>query len=372
MKETPPDLTDRLHGTLLGTAYGDATGLPFENLSPRRVAALAGAGNDIRYGLLPGFGIISDDTEHAILVAQAVTQATDDTAAFRHVLAKSLRWWLASLPPGVGSATLRSILRLWVGVSPERSGVMSAGNGPSMRAPVIGVLFRDKPETRIAYVRASTKLTHADPKAEIAAHACARLAACAANGQFVSGVPIPWATVRRELLLAAKDAGHLPCVDADAWSSAVKALGTHADNKTPPLQAAADIFGPSGPSGYSLQSIPAAVYAWWWHHDDPVAAVETAIRMGGDTDSVAALAGAMVGAGTGVRAFPSDLVAGMRDWPRGHSLIARIAENAAAAVNEERNRKPVPYPLWPLPFRNIVIFLVVVCHVFRRLGPPYR
>src|SRR5882724_9081923 len=91
-------------------------------------------------------------------------------------LAWKLRWWLVGVPAGIGLGTLRSILKLWMGFGPKRSGVWSAGNGPAMRSAIIGAYFSSQPEKMSAYVEASTCLTHTDPKALIGALAVARMA----------------------------------------------------------------------------------------------------------------------------------------------------------------------------------------------------
>ena len=85
----------------------------------------------------------------------------------------SLGAYVVSLPAGVGLATARAVLKLWLGFSPRRSGVYSAGNGPAMRSPVLGVCFGDRPEPLRALVRACTRVTHRDPKAEHGALAVA-------------------------------------------------------------------------------------------------------------------------------------------------------------------------------------------------------
>ena len=89
----------------------------------------------------------------------------------------SMRWWLLGLPPGIGLATLKSILKLWVGFGPSSSGVFSAGNGPAMRAAPIGAFFWDDPSKIDDYIRISTRMTHTDPKAEVGAKFVAYLAA---------------------------------------------------------------------------------------------------------------------------------------------------------------------------------------------------
>ena len=121
-------------GCLVGAAVGDAIGLPYEGLSPRRAARLFPG--PLRHRLLPGRGMVSDDTEHACFTARALVLAGGDVDAFGRILASSLRWWLAGLPAGVGLATLRALARSCVGFGPERSGVTSAGAGPAGLAAV--------------------------------------------------------------------------------------------------------------------------------------------------------------------------------------------------------------------------------------------
>ena len=127
---------DRIAGVILGTAVGDALGLPREGLSPQRALRLQGD-RPLRHRFFEKRGMISDDTEHLCITGQALLAAPGRTAEFARSLAWRLRGWLLGLPAGVGFATLRAILKLCVGVSPDRSGVHSAGNGPAMRAPVI-------------------------------------------------------------------------------------------------------------------------------------------------------------------------------------------------------------------------------------------
>src|SRR4051812_35795630 len=88
-----------LPGVLLGTAVGDALGLPMEGLSARRQQKLFPP--PLRHRLVAGRGMLSDDTEHTLMVAQALLKHPEDAGAFQRCLAWKLRWWLASLPAGV-------------------------------------------------------------------------------------------------------------------------------------------------------------------------------------------------------------------------------------------------------------------------------
>jgi ADP-ribosylglycohydrolase len=71
-----PNTEDRLLGVLLGTALGDALGLPAEGMSARAIARRFGRMD--RFRLLGSTGFVSDDTEQAALIAQALAQHPDD------------------------------------------------------------------------------------------------------------------------------------------------------------------------------------------------------------------------------------------------------------------------------------------------------
>ena len=152
-------MTHPLSGSLLGTAAGDAYGLPYEGLSPRRIGKRF---VPRRYALIPLLhgGMVSDDTEHAVMAAQAWIDGAGDPEIFRRSLRGRLKWWFARLPAGIGLATLRSCLKMWLGLG--RTGVYSAGNGPAMCASVLGVLCDDL-DGLCRLVKISTELTHTVP-----------------------------------------------------------------------------------------------------------------------------------------------------------------------------------------------------------------
>ena len=118
-------MRDRFRGVLIGTAVGDALGLPAEGVSRRRVSRLFPG--PWRHRLIAGRGMLSDDSEHTLFISQALLAQPASVEAFARRFAWSLRWWFVSLPAGIGLGTLRSIVRLWLGFSPANSGVRSAG-----------------------------------------------------------------------------------------------------------------------------------------------------------------------------------------------------------------------------------------------------
>lgn len=352
-------LRERIAGLLLGTAVGDALGLPREGLTARRATRLFGP-PPLRHAFLLGRGMCSDDTEHTCLVAQAWLAARGDVARFPRALAWRLRWWLLGLPAGVGFATLRACLRLWLGYSPERSGVFSAGNGPAMRSAVLAACTLGEPAALEAAVRASTRVTHADPRAEQGALAVALVAQAALQqGRALD----PGAVLGRAYAAVAGS-------ELKARLVAVQRLVANGDE--------ADTFRATlgigeRVSGYVNQTVPAALFCWGRWHGDFRATVEAAIGLGGDTDTVAAIAGALAGATVGAAGIPQPWVAGLLEWPRSARWLGRVAEALTNVAEPMQAGAAAPVPLfWQalLP-RNALFLTAVLLHGLRRLLPPY-
>lgn len=344
MKQSP----DRLAGVLWGTAVGDSLGLPAEGISRRGIECL-GWKDNWRHRLLFGHGMLSDDTEHTLLVVEALTEHPGDVDAFRRVLAKKLRWWLLALPAGVGMATARAILKLWLGVAPERSGVFSAGNGPAMRSAIIGAYFADRPEQIETYVRAATELTHTDPKALVGALA---VAYCAATP---NDLPLIWQRLQG-----------LSAIEPEAWPALLGQLEKSVAAELT-MEAYAQLLGQEkAVSGYVYHTVPVALFAFFRRAKEARGfsrAMTDVLNCGGDADTAGAIVGAIVGASTGVAGIPQEWQAGIMDWPRGKGVIAKAADCLVAG----QALSPV---FWPSTLvRNLFFLVVVLAHGFLRLVP---
>src|SRR4051794_24379754 len=127
---------DAFTGVLLGTAVGDALGLPREGLSRRRAERIFGPG-PLRHRLAFGRGMVSDDTEHTCMAAQALLASGGDPERFARSFAWRLRWWLLALPAGGGAATAPAVIKLWFCFPRRAIGVRSAGNPAAMRRPSV-------------------------------------------------------------------------------------------------------------------------------------------------------------------------------------------------------------------------------------------
>jgi len=341
---------DALTGLLLGLAVGDALGLPAEGMRPQRIRK---RWHGVwKHRLVFGRGMISDDTEHALFTAQALLAHGNDVDAFGRSLAWKLRWWLLSLPAAIGFGTLRACVKLWLGVVPSRSGVWSAGTAPAVRAAVIGACFGDDAETLERVVRASTLLTHTDPKALTGALAVAHLAArtdgCEVFERLESIAP-----------------------DDDDWCGRIATMRKAHDARLSVTDFAREICRGDGVSGYVYETVPVAVYAWLRHPGDFRAALTSALNCGGDTDTVGAIVGALAGATVGEAGIPREWIDGICDWPRSVAVLREAAERLSVWKSEGRTPGPVRYFRPAVLPRNLFFLTVVLCHALRRLLPPY-
>lgn len=286
-----------------------------------------------------GRGLLSDDTEHTAMVARALARSGGEVESFARYLARELKLWLLTLPPGIGFGTLRSCLRLLVGFGPDRSGVDSAGNGPAMRAALLGVVAHDD-EHLLALVRSSTRITHTDPRAEDGARVVARMARSLAITS----------KIRPEDLEGIADAHFQERV-----LTAFEARDAHLERFRSLLEYE------RGVSGFIVHTLPAVIWCTARHLDDPRAGIEAAIRLGGDTDTVAAIVGALLGARLGVHELDGLLLDGIRDQP----LSKRRLRSLAVSLADDG-----PPPNWSRGLqllRNLALIPVLLAHIGWRL-----
>lgn len=364
-------VADAFTGLLVGTAVGDALGLPREGIGPRRANRLFG-GAPLQHCLVLGRGMVSDDTEHLRMTAQALLYQPVNSTDFARRLASKLRWWLLALPAGTGMATARSIVRLWLGWPCDRSGVYSAGNGPAMRAGVLGLcLHRDGDPLR-EFVRASTRITHTDPKAETGA----MLVALAVREAYrARGSPVD----AEAFLQICRQQSLEP-----EWLAAIEHLQQSLAASESAAEFAARLNCRRGITGYIVHTVAAVLFCWLRWPGEFRRPMEEIILLGGDSDSTAAILGGLAGASCGTQSIPPEWISHLAEWPYslewmaavlGPDLQRRFGSDQPATPVLVRQEAPTPLPRFLMPLavlvRNVFFLAVVLFHGFRRLLPPY-
>lgn len=307
-----------------------------EGLKPKRAARMFRG--PLRHRFIFGRGMVSDDTEHACLTALALLRARGDEEKFVRQVASGLRAWLMTVPAGAGLATLKASLRLYAGVSPHNSGVPSAGNGPAMRAPILGAYFGNELSAMRRYVELSSRVTHTDARAVDGAY----LVAVAASGG--------------DVLEIARSLG-------EEWRADL--MARMLEQGAEPYDFAAALGLQKGVSGYVMHTVPVALYCSLSAQTDFRKAIEAAVGLGGDTDTVGAIVGGIVGARVGRSGIPSEWIEGLLEWPRSVGWMSRLGQALAEGSG-------APATIWPGYIARSPIFIAtVLAHGFRRILPPY-
>ena len=314
---------DQFSGCLIGQCLGDATGFVSEGFSPaackRYIEDYLRTDHAGEFGRFPfQFGQYSDDSQLARELMQSyVASEKFDPAAY----AERIKLIFAEKRiVGFGYSTKEAAKRLAQGVSWEESGASSpsAGNGSAMRSAPIGLFFFDNPRMLIQAAHDQGRITHRDTR-------------CSAGAIAISGSV---ALVLREHTINVESF----ISTLAEWTSTIEPRFSSELKKlinwlpVPSEEAAASIaaagFDPEyidddewkGMSAYVISSVLWSLYAFLKTPDDYWETICTAISAGGDTDTTAAMAGAISGAYLGIGAIPSRLTDYLNDrgkWKAG-------------------------------------------------------
>lgn len=294
---------ERSRGALLGTFVGDALGMPFEGASPSAIPAQPEM-VDARLGR----GTYTDDTEMMIVLAESLVE---DGEVVAELLA---RRFLERHDPqrGYGSGTLRVFAHWRDGVAVHSAAALlfggrgSLGNGAAMRIAPIGVRFWPDPQHLIEQACRSATVTHAHRLGVDGAVAQAAAVGAAMRGEDVVTVASAAA-------------------ETDEMRRQLDTVGNLLAGPPTGPTTVADLLGNTAAAP---RSVPAAIYAAC-HVDDFREAVSFAVRCGGDTDTIGAMAGAIAGARHGYSAIPSVWLDSLEDGTYGRSHVERLADRLA-------------------------------------------
>jgi ADP-ribosylglycohydrolase len=324
---------DRLAGSILGQALGDALGFVVES-HPPEVARVyvdgwlrAGRVGEWAHPQFP-FGQYSDDTQLARELLRSFQDAGGwDPAAFAGRLAELFR---ERRDVGAGRGTRSAALRLLMGVPWHESGTPApyAGNGAAMRAGPLGLLFSDR-EGMCRAAREQSRVTHLDSRCAAGAVTVARAVALAAGHAaydapaFLNDVAECAESDDVSVAEAIRDLAGWVTLTPDAAARHV-----HESGLDP-----AHIDRWRGISAFVTPSVLWSLYAFLRSPDDYWETICTSIAVGGDTDTMAAIAGAISGARLGTSALPGALLGRVNDrgdW--GAEALAELARSCEAIV----------------------------------------
>ena len=298
----------RAYGALAGLALGDALGMPTQAMSPQQIQTVYGhvtglVDGDKSQPYAPGMaaGSVTDDTEQALLIASLLLKGHGsglnlDASEFSHAL---LAWEDSMIERGsldlLGPSTKAALERVRAGENPLRVGGEGTTNGAAMRVTPIGIAASTSDRQLFAdAVWSSCQVTHATRQG----FQSAALVAAAVS----LGIDAGAADVTDLLWKAVAFARSLP--ERGAWSPEPDVVAaTHRALKlaAQPSSSLEWLAEQIGTSVASAQAIPMA-FALLARDPSPRALLQAA-NLGGDTDTIGAIAGAILGASLGVEVF---------------------------------------------------------------------
>lgn len=324
----PKQLTERFTGSIVGYAIGDALGMPAQFLTRDQIRRYYGKPIAGFLRAHPGHasdslpaGSYTDDTQMMLAAAECLIECRGMDAV-RQAEAL-LSWYLDAAPHRTPMrANIRACKHLNAGRPWTKSGVFSGGCGAAVRMPPIGLFFHRCPEALVRAALDACTMTHTDPRAKAASVAVAYLIArlVQTNERSSPGDQV--------LETADRVAG----LDKDMaamlrWVTQMLHLS--------PDEALFEI----GTSSDAIEAIPAATYCFLKYPRQYQNAVLAAVNAGDASDSIAALAGSMVGAYSGIDAIP-------KDWQQGIEnpdvLVGTAGSLAALACKEDTPEQVVP------------------------------
>ena len=342
----------RAYGALAGLALGDALGMPTQAMSPEQIRAVYGritglVDGDASQPYAPGMpaGSVTDDTEQALLVASLLVRGRGSSSGrvalgaveFSHAL---LAWEDSMIRRGsldlLGPSTKAALERVRAGEDPLTVGGAGTTNGAAMRVTPIGIAMpTDDPEAFADAVWSSCQVTHATRQGFQSA---ALVAAAVSLGIDTARSTSP--NLRGLLWKAVTYVDSLPergawTPDPDVVAATRRAMQLAAN---PALSSLECLVEQVGTSVASAQAIPMA-FALLARDPSPQALLDAA-NLGGDTDTIGAIAGAILGAALGGEVLPTDSLSRIEEVSHlGLPTVARelleLRDQALAGRQEE-------------------------------------
>jgi ADP-ribosylglycohydrolase len=312
-------LRERFLGCLLGCAVGDALGAPFEGLwshsIPEDETLLAG------FAEFEGYprGQFTDDTQLTLATVRSILGT--GTVSPAHIARSIAALWKRQEvigPGGACTSAAHQFLRTrdWTTCG---AAVGQAGNGTAMRTAVLGLVFLKRPERLPSAVADVSRITHQDPRSiagGVAVAKAAQLMACEGADD-----------AQRFCLAIAEAVADCSSEFADAVSRLPLLAGQAPDVALPAIAWAgmarpefdAPIITP-----FVIPTVLASLWCLLHHPDSWGGAVTSAIRLGGDVDTLGAIVGALAGVKLGVEAIPRHLQEAVQEREQIMGLALRL------------------------------------------------
>ena len=307
-----PRMVDRVLGLLAGTAVGDGLGAPFEGRATVPATAL-----DLWISS-PRTLHHTDDTAMTLVLAEHLSHSGGINRA---VLASDFAVaWSQEPMRGYGGGAAQVLAAIAGGEDWRRAAVSvfaggSWGNGAAMRVAPVAVVSTSVPEAA-ELGRRSADITHAHAHGRHGAAVQAAAAYLALHSDPERPLDVD------EFLVDLTDV-----VPPGPWQEKLARVRALLEDEASTDEAAASL----GHDISALGSVPLAVFAFLRHPESPEAAIRFAVLCGGDTDTIAAMTGALAGARHGYSGLPTSWTARLEAGEVLHQITERLTHDWSAS-----------------------------------------
>ena len=340
---------EQFSGCLVGHCLGDALAAPWVGQSPKDCAGY------VAEQLTDSFFTGGGDAAMPLVYSANARLTRDLLLSLRthqrwvasDYVSRMVALLNAEQLPSCGRATQEAIARLAQGTPWSEAGMPSpsASCGSALRAAPLGLFFRDDPQAMIKAAREQSLMTHQDVRCAAGAVAIAGAVSLLLSQKSHPLAIEPFLAQLSEWVGTVDQTVAFDIYQLSAWvtlSPDAAALFLVKAGLCPgyrPELSAADHAEWSGISSYVVASVLWTLYSFLRSPDDFVQTIETAVAVGGDVDTTAAMAGAMSGAYLSVSALPQTLCERLTDQGRwGFADLTALAERAHAAWQDRRSQ----------------------------------
>lgn len=306
---------DRCVGCLLGLTCGDILGASVEGWSASEIREIYGEIRDFDRSDR-GFSCYTDDTQMTLALASSLVEHGRVDA--EQVSTKYAEFYESWRGYGGGARVIMRALRMELDY--RATGRMqfpdgSYGNGGAMRIAPVGLAYRHANDDSLyEAVEDALLCTHVNPEAIDGAFVQAKAVAIAATTSDPANLE------PRQLLQALRRLSR-----TDIMQSRIEKLIDCLVREEPDVNA----IGRVGNGIRASQAVPAALWAFVRYGQNPEECVVRAVNFGGDTDTIGAMAGALVGALHGKSWIPIRWHDNIENGKRGRDEIAAVARAIA-------------------------------------------
>jgi poly(ADP-ribose) glycohydrolase ARH3 len=310
---TVEQLFERFTGSALGAFMGDALGMPVEGWTAGDIERCYGRLDRLEPGRFPA-GHYTDDTEMTIGLLESLVEAGGFDPAV------TARCFLANYHPwrGYGGRIHGLMDLLRQGVCWDQVGTDSFGNGSAMRVAPAGFFFYDDLSRLKECAAGQAAITHRHPEAlagaVMQAGAVALALADGLKGQRRN---------RAAFLDEVSELGR-----SFDETSAGRLLGLKEMKPGPFRQMVREITSRYRCDIRAVEAVGPAVAAYLFT-DNFEEAVVLAVNLGGDTDTIGAMAGAIAGAAYGMKGLPKSWLKVLENGPLGRDHVVDLCRRAA-------------------------------------------